>query len=388
MNRNHLYVSAILVTMLVCGVRGACPSADLNGDCFVDFKDFALLASQWLTTDPCIPDDFVYSFEDLAVLAVQWLTTGIPDDFVYIPDGTFQMGDSFFNDGWPDELPVHTVTLDSFFMSRFEVTNGQYCQYLNSAYQQELITVINGIVYKAGSGTSYLYCDTHTSSSYSQIDYSNSVFSVRTKGGRNMSNDPMVCVSWYGAVAYCNWRSQQEGKEQCYNLSTWVCDFSKKGYRLPTEAEWEYAARGGLSGKRFPWGDTISHSQANYYSYWVWGYPYYYYDVNPTPGFHPTWNDGIYPYTSPVGSFAVNNYGLSDMAGNVWEWCNDWYSETYYDSSPLNNPTGPTLGNLRILRSGCWYDAAAICCRVANRGYYTPDYRTKNRGFRCVLGIN
>jgi formylglycine-generating enzyme required for sulfatase activity len=386
MNRNHLFVSAILVAMLVCVVRGACPSADLTGDCFVDFEDFAILASQWLTTDPCIPDDFVY-----------------------IPNGTFQMGDSI-GDGFSDERPVHTVQLDSFAMGKFEVTNAQYCQYLNSALESSSIHVSAGMV--RGSANNHLYCDTSTSSSDSQIFYSGGVFSVRTKSGRNMSNDPMVCVSWYGAVAYCNWRSQQEGKEICYNTSdpNWPCDFNKHGFRLPTEAEWEYAARGGFAGRRFPWGDTISHGQANYYSYWEGGRPYIPYDVSTTEGCHPLWNDGIYPYTSPVGFFdgtmkyktdynwpgsatsyqttsGSNNYGLYDIAGNVWEWCNDWYSDTYYSSSPPNNPTGPTSGNYRVFRGGSWSYYAGYC-RVASRYGGVPDDGSHSFGFRVVLDLN
>jgi formylglycine-generating enzyme required for sulfatase activity len=377
MNRNHLYVSAILVAMLFCGVRGECPSADLTGDCFVDFKDLAILASQWLTG------------------------TVIPEDMVFIPAGSFQMGDSF-TEGGSDELPVHTVTLDSFSIGKFEVTNGQYCQYLNSALGSS-IYVSGGVVY--GNGNNLPYCANSESNPYSQISYSGGVFSVRTKGGRSMSNDPMVCVSWYGAVAYCNWRSQQDGKEQCYNLSTWVCDFNKKGYRLATEAEWEYAARGGLSGKRFPWGDDIYHTQANYYSETSYAY-----DKGPTREFHPLWNDGIRPYTSPVGFFdgtmkyktdyqwpgsatsyqttsGVNNYGLYDMAGNVWEWCNDWYSSTYYSSSPPNNPTGPTSGSYLVLRGGYWINNAYYC-RVAFRWRDTPDAQHDDVGFRCVLNIN
>lgn len=308
--------------------------------------------------------------------------TSIPSDMVSIPGGTFQMGDSK-GEGYSNELPVHTVTLSSFSMGKYDITNSQYCAFLESALSQGLITVTSGVVYKAGSGTSYPYCDT-SASSYSQIAYSGGVFSVRTKGGRNMSNDPMVMVSWYGSVAYCNWRSQQEGKEQCYNLSTWVCDFTKNGYHLPTEAQWEYAACGGLSGKRFPWGDTITHSQANYYSS-----SSYAYDISPTRGYHPTWNDGIYPYTSPVGSFSANGYGLYDMAGNVSDFCNDWYGS--YNSSPQTNPTGPTSGSHWVLRGGGWgYDARG--CRVATRLFTSASRYSYGRdflyGFRVSLDLN
>jgi formylglycine-generating enzyme required for sulfatase activity len=184
------------------------------------------------------------------------------------------------------------VTLDAFYMSQYEITNQQCCDFLNAAMDQRLITVDNSMVCQVGIGTDYPYGDTSTSSSYGRIAYSSGVFTVLTKAGRSMVNDPMVLVSWYGAVAYCNCRSQQEGRQPCYNLSTWECDSGLNGYHLPTEAQWEYTARGGLSGRRFPWGDTISHSQANYYSS-----SSYDYDIGPTRGYHSTWNDGIYPYT-------------------------------------------------------------------------------------------
>ena len=201
-----------------------------------------------------------------------------------------------------------------------------------------------------------------------------------------MSDDPMVMVSWYGAASYCNWQSSEEGYESCYDLSTWECDFSKNGYRLPTEAEWEYAARGGEHDPyyRFGWGDTISHSQSNYYSFWQGGSPYYPYDVSPTEGYHPIWDDGIYPYTASVGSFSPNGYGLYDMSGNVFEWCNDWYLNNYYFSSPVNNPTGPTSGTYRVVRGGSW-DTTASPCRVAFRSGYKPDDRSYGLGFRVVL---
>jgi len=356
-------------------------------------KDLAVMAGWWMSTcldpnacpDPnaCDGADLVPSGQvdgaDLLALVDVWLTGNrIPADMVVIPAGTFQMGDSF-SEGDSDERPVHTVTLSSFYMSRCEITNGQYRDFLQSALSQGLVTVSGGVVYKAGSGTSYPYCDTHAADSDSQIVYSGGAFSVRTKGGRSMVNDPMVEVSWYGAVGYCNWRSQQEGRQPCYNLSTWVCDFGKNGYHLPTEAQWEYAARGGLSGKRFPWGNTITHSQANYYSS-----SSYSYDISPTRGYHPTWNDGIYPYTSPVGSFAPNGYGLYDMAGNVYEWCNDWYSSSYYSSSPSTSPTGPTSGTYRVLRGGSW-GSIANYCRVADRGGGRPDRRDNVIGFRVSL---
>jgi hypothetical protein len=201
-----------------------------------------------------------------------------------------------------------------------------------------------------------------------------------------MSDDPMVLVSWYGSAAYCNWRSDQEGDETCYNLSTWACDFSKKGYRLPTEAEWEYAARGGSPYYRFPWGDTITHSQANYCSYWEEGSPVYSYDLSPTEGFHPDCNDGIYPYTSVVGSFSANGFGLFDMAGNVWQWCNDWHNSTYYSTSPYDNPRSPISGTYRVLRGGSWL-INPWGCRSAARLGYLPDGRDYYFGFRVVRDL-
>jgi formylglycine-generating enzyme required for sulfatase activity len=340
-------------------VLADCPSADLTGNCFVDFEDFALMANQWLTGDP-----------------------NIPDDMAYMPDGGFEMGDHH-GDGPTDELPLHAVLVDAFFIGKYEITNQQYCDYLNSALSSSSIYLSSDVVY--GTGNNQGYCDTSASSSYSQIVYSERIFSVRTKGGRDMSNDPMIRVSWYGAVAYCNWRSSEEGYESCYNLSTWECDFSKHGYRLATEAEWEYAARGGERSPyyRFPWGDTISHSQANYHAD-PCGYPY---DVNPTSGYHPDCNDEISPYTSVVGSFSANGYGLYDMTGNVWEWCNDWYDSNYYDTSPYDNPTGPASGTERVFHGGGWYSGAGDC-RVAFRYLATPDGRDISLGFRIVLNLN
>jgi formylglycine-generating enzyme required for sulfatase activity len=295
-----------------------------------------------------------------------------------IPAGEFQMGNSFDpGEGFSEELPLHAVYVDAFYLDSSEVTNDQYKDALNWAYAQgNLITVSSGVVYKYNSGTSYPYCDTTTSYSYSRITWNGSTFGVVS----GKETHPMVLVSWYGSVAYANWRSGMQGKPSCYDLSTWNCNFGS-GYRLPTEAEWDKAARGGAAGHRFPWSDSdyIQHARANYYSYS--GYSY---DNSPTRGYHPTFNTGVYPYNSPVGYFAANGYDLYDMAGNVWEWCNDWYGSSYYSSSPYNNPLGPTSGSYRVLRGGGW-GSSANDCRVAYRNGYDPDYRGINYGFRLAL---
>jgi len=360
MNKQTILLAAILLVLILPSAHGM--KGDFNGDYKVDFKDFAKFATVFQSRfgdpnwnpiyDISEPNDGFINELDLLVFAHHWL-----DYMVLIPGGEFLMGDHF-SDGGSNELPVHLVKVNSFYMSPYEITNGQYCEYLNSANE---IKVVDGIVYSSSdANNSYPYCATQNYDYKSQIDYSDDMFSVRTKNDRDMSNDPMVMVSWYGAVAYCDYY----------------------GYRLPTEAEWEYAARGGEYDPyyRFPWGDTISHSQANYKSE-----PSYLYDVSPTSGYHPDYWHGQYPYTAPVCSFQANGYGLYDMAGNAWEWCNDWYSLTYYSVSPYDNPQGPLSGTARIIRGGGWY-FDTYRCRVAYRFKLTPVTLSYSCvGFRVVL---
>jgi len=202
-------------------------------------------------------------------------------------------------------------------------------------------------------------------------------YDISASGGSGKAaNHPVHYVTWYECVKWCNARSQKEGRAAVYTVggavyktgkSDNVVQTSAGGYRLPTDVEWEYAARGGVANRRFPWSDTdtIQHARANYFSS-----SSYSYDTSPTRGNHPDYDEGAYPYTSPVGTFAANGYGLYDLAGNVWEWCFDWYPG--YEGSD------------RVLRGGCW-DYGAYNCRVAFRDYYFPDFSFYFIGFRAVL---
>jgi len=274
-----------------------------------------------------------------------------PEGFASIAGGTFRMGDSF-GEGDSDELPVHEVHVSGFHMGKYEVTKALWDEVrawgANHGYTDLL----------AGEGKA--------------VDH------------------PVQSINWYAVVKWCNARSEKENLTPCYtvggsvyrtgNSDAVTCDWNADGYRLPTEAEWEKAARGGLEGRRFPWGDTIMHSQANYVSS-----SSYAYDISPTRGYHPAYNDGTWPFTSPVGSFAPNGYGLYDMSGNVWEWCWDLWDRDYYLISPPSDPRGGSSGSRRILRGGCWNNYPKFL-RCASRSMYGPGNSNSIMGFRLARG--
>jgi formylglycine-generating enzyme required for sulfatase activity len=308
------------------------------------------------------------------------VTTGVntniiaPAGMALIPAGSFTMGDTL--DGESDAVPTN-ITVSAFYMDTNLVSYGQWQSVYNWAISHGY-----GFLNAGDRGPGY----------------------VNGVPG-NVKNQPVESVDWYDAAKWCNARSQQAGALPVYYTDAGLTqvytngevpvymNWTAKGYRLPTEAEWEKAARGGLSGQRFPWGNTISESQANYFG----KTNVFSYDFGPD-GFNAAFdNQGNpgYPYTSPVGYFAANGYGLYDMAGNEYVWCWDWYAAPPYPTgSPYlggSDPTGPASGSERVLRGGNWSSSAAAA-HCASRWSYNPDDvdATQNSldiSFRCVRGL-
>jgi|Deesub1362A_J573_1020465.scaffolds.fasta_scaffold00027_10 formylglycine-generating enzyme required for sulfatase activity len=257
-------------------------------------------------------------------------------EMVLIPAGKFIMGSD--DRDLKETAPKHKVYIDSFYMDRYEITNGQFAKFLNAVRPSEgkLGERWRWVVIRNDLET-----DERKNWWPTEIIYEDGMY----KALEGYESFPVLSVSWYAADKYCRW----------------------VGERLPTEAEWEKAARGGLKGKRFPWGNEL-----------------------PTDGivFDRRWySNDVPPPTERVGSYHPNGYGLYDMAGNVWEWCSDWYHPYYYKESPKKNPQGPPTGSKKVLRGGSWYNSAYVL-RVAFRNYSSPHSKDDGVGFRCVMDIN
>lgn len=252
-------------------------------------------------------------------------------EMALIPPGEFLMGSGPAEIGallkehpitakfFASEQPQHVVYLDAFYIDKYEVTNAQYQKFMQAT-------------------------------GHPAPKYWNEVPALGARSdfpvGNANSQHPVVGVSWQDAKAYCEWA----------------------GKRLPTEAEWEKAARGGLIGKRYPWGEELSRDMANYGGF----------------GGEDRWQ-----WTAPVGSFPPNGYGLYDMAGNVFEWCADWYDANYYRNSPKRNPQGPEKASVRIARGGSWDNnfLNVYYLRCAHRFYARPSTKNLLIGFRCCMSV-
>jgi sulfatase modifying factor 1 len=262
------------------------------------------------------------------------MTADLLPDFALIPAGPFMMGSDSADE---DERPAHEVHLDDFLMAVTPVTQAEYQRFVSDTghrapaiYELPLVVTAGGPereqAFRA-AGQPYIWLDS------------------QAPAGR--ADHPVTLIRWDDAVAYCAWLSQASGRT----------------VRLPTEAEWEKAARGGLAGKRYPWGDGLDADMANFLA-------------DPTRrNMHGTTRCRSHP---------PNGYGLFDMAGNVWEWVHDWHAPTYYATSPAHSPAGPRDGALRVVRGGSWLSADIRMLACSHRHKVPPDTYSYGIGFRIA----
>ena len=341
-----LILAAVLLVCSVADLAGA-GGVDVNDDGVVDTADLEFVDRHIGTTGEHaadVNDDNIVNITDLVLVKNAIGTTSALTGMVLIPAGSFRMG-SNAPEADSDEQPVHTVYVDAFYMDKYEVTNAEYAAFLNAKGKH----IENGIVWFG------------LTNKYALIERVGGRY--RAKAG--YANHPVIEVSWYGAMAYAAWA----------------------GKRLPTEAEWEKAARGGLAGQKYPWGNAAPNgTQCNFA------------DKNTDYSWSDKSADDGYHFTAPVGSYPPNAYGLYDMAGNVWEWCLDAYDSDFYSNSPRRNPIAGAdsinhvidnyiyVKSSRVLRGGSW-GSYALFVRVADRNRYDPTFTYYFVGFRCARTV-
>lgn len=274
----------------------------------------------------------------------QFFSVASLGEMIYIPAGSFQMGNNgsepYTCTDYPRECPQHSVYLSGYWIGKYEVTRGEYAQFMAAGgYSNRAYWSTDGWSWRVAIGRTQPYYWAAYQDWSTPLDDGN--------GFTQTDNRPVVGVSYYEAEAFCNWA----------------------GGHLPTEAQWEKAARWtGSYPNVYPWGNTWYEERCN------------------------SWYDDLYVgyQTAPVGSYpaGASPYGLHDMAGNVWEWCKDWYLSNYYSQTPSggwNNPQGPASGSSRVLRGGGWYGDSGLYCRCAYRNFGDPSYHySASLGFRLA----
>lgn len=286
-----------------------------------------------------------------------------PAGMVLLEGGTFWMGsedeDIWVADG---EAPVRSVEVPPFYIDKTTVTNAQFASFVEAT---------SYVTDSEKYGWSYVFKLQLPKSRQRKLQGTRTVQGLQwwyaieeaswrkpEGSGSNIKkrmDHPVVHVTWNDAIAYCRWA----------------------GKRLPTEAEWEYAARGGLEKKRLPWGDELFPQKKIVANTWIGHFPD---EHKPARS---------YEWSAPAKSFPANGYGLYNMSGNVWEWCNDWFSADWHQHHALVNPRGPETGTTKVMKGGSFLCHDSYCnrYRVAARTSNTPDSSTTNIGFRCVADI-
>ena len=296
--------------------------------------------------------------------------------------GSFEMGSASGNAAAiGDEWPRHSVALSAYLIGEYEVTNRQYAAVLNWALRRGRLGAYTG-----GDVHAYGKPVLHLLNTQCDIVFEEGAFAPRVRDGYSMAQHPVVLVSWYGAVVFCNWLSEMQGLPPCYDAATWTRTTPQAGgYRLPTEAEWERAAA---------WDPAANPPHRTYaFASETIDFSWCTYREARTSAYANPMGLQSDPRSSPIGFHAREHGGATcspvgcwDMSGNVWEWCHDWYDAGYYAHSPAQDPAGPEHGEARVERGGSWNSCAAYC-RTAKRNRDRPSFMFHDLGFRVARSL-